>query len=119
MSLPCRQHDVRLSLSQMEIVPPTDPLYPLVQRLFETITFTDPTVPTVTLVPCTEEWAVSFIRRKKRTMYILDGKYMVTVSSIQEYRPKWENLDKGDVVSVEPYYGKHTEVEVMLKDTCM
>ena len=73
---------------------------------------------TLSLIPCADEWTIEFIRHKKRTAYVLEDKYMVTVTAIREYRTEWEKLEKGEMVTVKfednPELLEHFEVEVRM-----
>ena len=105
-----RQHDVRMSLNQLRVVSPSHPLSGVTQRMLTEVSFSEPG--TLRLIPCTKEWNVNFIRHKKRTSYVLDEKYITTVSSVDEYtvdmkHPKWKPI------TIKPEdYSNHTEVEV-------
>ena len=107
-----RQHDIRICLSRLQIMPPTDKI---ISELLKTLTFLEPG--TLTLIPCTDDWTVEFIRYKKRTAYIIDDKYMVTVTAVQEYRTAWEKLPNLESVTVKfednPELTEHFEVEVI------
>ena len=105
-------------MSCFEILPPSDGVVP---QLVKTLAFSEPG--TLTLVPCTNEWTIEFIRHKKRTAYVLEDKYMVTVTAIKEYRTDWENLERGEMVTVkfedDPKLIEHFEVEVRQQnDVC-
>ena len=53
------------------------------------------------------------MRHKKRTAYVIDDKYMVTVTAIQEYFTHWQKLPKGKTITVNfEDLPEHCEVEV-------
>ena len=109
--LPCRQHDIRLSLNHLQIVLDTDPHYRPVKRLLKTVTYSDPG--TLTFVASAQDWTVNYIRHKVRKGYVVDDKYIVTVSNVREYRVDWEKLDPDSLLTVKPEdYETHSEVEV-------
>ena len=108
-----RQHDIRISLNRLEIVPETHQLYGIANRLLQSLTLLKPG--TLEFIPCTNDWNVEFIRHKKRTAYVIDDKYMVTITAIQEYRTDWEKLAKGQAVTVNfDHLAEHSEVEVSI-----
>ena len=96
------------------------PTYGVVPQLMKTLTFSEPG--TLTLVPCTGDWTVEFIRHKKRTAHVIADKYMVTVTAIQEYRTEWEKLQKWEIITVkfedDPKIVEHFEVEVKVSQVC-
>ena len=109
--IPYREHDVRISLNRLEIVPETHPLYGVAHRLFQSLRIAKPG--TLEFIPCADDWNVEFIRHKKRTAYVIDDECMVTITAIQEYRTDWEKLPKGKAVTVNfNDFPEHIEVEV-------
>ena len=101
---------MRLSFSQLRVVSPNHPLFGVTQRMLREVSFSEPG--TLRLIPCTEEWNINFIRHKKRTPYVLEGKYLTTVSCVGEYtvgmkHPKWRPI----TIKLQDCT-KHTEVEV-------
>ena len=107
--VPCRQHDLRLSLNRYETVPKGDET---VQKLLSTVKMHDPE--TLQLVPCADDWVVNFIRHKKRETFFMEGKYMVTVTTVKEHNVNWKEMRPGDSTVVKPkdYNEPHMEVEV-------
>ena len=103
-----------MTLNHYEVVKPEHPQYNTVNRLIRTLTLSSPDDCTITFVPKTEEWNVDFIRHKKRCTYVLDDKYMVTVSSIRECKVDWPRARSDEILDVTPdlYDETHTEIEV-------
>ena len=104
-----RQHDMRISLSCFGTVPLADPQLSVVQEVLKTLTFSKSE--SFTVIPFTTNWTIHFIRYKKKRSYILDEKYLITVTSIKNTKPnqilegQQITIDLGDVP-------EHTEVEV-------
>ena len=107
--VPCRQHDLRLSLNRYETVPKVDET---VQKVLSTVKMCDPE--TLQLVPRADDWVVNFIRHKKRETFFIEGKYMVTVTTVKEHDVNWKEMRPGDSINVKPedYNEPHMEVEV-------
>ena len=105
-----------MTLNYYEVVKPGDLLYKEVRHLVDTVSLTDPEQGTISLVPKTEAWSVHFIRHKKRETYVMDDKYIVTISSIRECTPDWPNPEENKLESVTPdcYENIHTEIEVRM-----
>ena len=103
-----------MTLNHYELVRPEHPQYSTVNHLIRTLTLSSPDNDTISFVPKTEEWNVDFIRHKKRHTYVLDDKYMVTVSSIRECRIDWTRARSDEILDVTPdlYNETHTEIEV-------
>ena len=93
---------------------PDHQLYGRVNNLIHTLTLSSPDDSTISFVPRTENWNVHFIRHKKRHTYVLDGKYMVTISLIREYVLDWPRARNDEPLDVTPnlYNETHTEIEV-------
>ena len=110
----CRKHDVRTILKHYEVVKPDHQLCHTVNSLIRTLTLSSPDDCTISLVPRTENWNVHFIRHKKRHTYVLEDKYMVTVSLIRECLLDWPRAKTDELLDVTPdlYNKTHTEVEV-------
>ena len=58
-----RQHDMRFSLNQLQVVQEREPLYHIAQQMVDTVTFSEPG--TLDFVAYTDQWTVSSIRHKK------------------------------------------------------
>ena len=110
----CRKHDIRVTLNHYEMVKPDHRLYRTVNNLIRTLTLSSPDDCTIGLVPRTENWNVHFIRHKKRHTYVLEDKYMVTISLIRECVLNWPRGRNDEPLDVTPdlYNETHTEVEV-------
>ena len=69
---------------------------------------------TLQLVPRADDWVVNFIRHKKRETFFIEGKYMVTVTTVKEHDVNWKEMRPGDSINVKPedYNEPHMEVEV-------
>ena len=70
---------------------------------------------TLQLVPRADDWVVNFIRHKKRETFFIEGKYMVTVTTVKERNVNWKEMRRGvsTVVKPEEYNEPHMEVEVI------
>lgn len=112
------EHDMRLNLSSFEIIPADDPT---IQNFISSITMQSPDV--ISLVPLgsDEEWTATILRHKIRNAYFLKDsestperkKYLITVSTVREYKIKQGDLNPCDPKQVD--LGKvraETEVEV-------
>ena len=110
----CRKHDIRITLNHYEVVKPDHQLYGRVNNLIHTLTLSSPDDSTISFVPRTENWNVHFIRHKKRHTYVLEDKYMVTISLIRECVLGWPRAKNDESCDVTPdlYKKSHTEVEV-------
>ena len=110
----CRKHDIRMVLKHYEVVKPDHLLYRTVNNLIRTLTLSNPNDSTISFVPRTENWNVHFIRHKKRHTYVLEDKYMVTISLIRECVLDWPRAKSDEPLDVTPdlYKKSHTEVEV-------
>lgn len=104
-----RQHDIRLCLSKFEVVPPTHPVFAIVQKLLQTVLLKEPE--TMTFVPFSDEWNVFYIRHRRTTTYIHDGKYIIEIKHTTEKSMYVRNTDKGKEIPVK-LRNHRTEVEV-------
>ena len=65
-------------------------------------------------MPRADDWVINFIRHKKRETFFIEGKFMVTVTTVKEHDVNWKEMhpDVPTVVKPEDYNEPHMEVEV-------
>ena len=111
-----RMHDFRLELGLQETVWKNDTHFTIIQEMVRMVSAAVPGE--LTLVPCTNNWTVEFIRHKRRSSYILapDNMHMVTVSHITEHEVKCGACQAGDQlpISLNGSENNHWEVEVYI-----
>ena len=78
-----RQHDVRIGLHHYKCVEDGEPLYGVVREMVSRIAF--PSRHRVRFQPKTSRWSVHFIRHKRKTTYVMDGGFAVTVATVAEH----------------------------------
>eukprot|EP00731_Ephydatia_muelleri_P026081 Em0018g181a len=109
-----RMHDFRLELGLQETVWKNDTHFTIIQEMVRMVSAAVPGE--LTLVPCTNNWTVEFIRHKRRSSYILapDNMHMVTVSQITEHEVKCGACQAGDQlpISLNGSENNHWEVEL-------
>ncbi len=103
-----RLQDMRICLSQLQIVKSGEPLHDMADRLQKTIRLSQRG--TLHFIPCTDEWSISLIRTKKRMSYVIEGKYIVTVSSVREHEIESRSRQQQRVDFQD--FEEHYEVEV-------
>ncbi len=105
-----RQHDVRMSLNQFQVVKEGNPLFGVAQRMLKTLRFFEPGM--LHFLARTHEWSVNYIRKKSRTSYIIDGKYITTISAVREHIVKSQSQQQGEYTVNLQECREHFEVEV-------
>ena len=110
--MPYRQHDIRIALNCVNVVPQdhSHQLYQIAKQMLDTVQYSQDQV--LSLVPHSSTWVVSFIRHKIRTPYIIDDKHIVTVSLIKEHTIEWMNAKTGELLSVQLKDFKKEPLEV-------
>lgn len=104
---------MRLSLNLFVLVNEGSPLYRIAQNLLSTLTISE--AGKLDFIAHTCNWSVNFIRNKKLTSYIYEGKYILTVSTVREHTVNSCRAGRGDRYTVDLQdYTEHYEVEVML-----
>lgn len=112
-----RQHDIRIALSCVDVVPLVagEPLFEIVKQILHTVRYSSQKL-SLTFVPRSSSWNIHFIRHKIRAPYLPDDKYIVTKSCIRECNIdlKKHDLDTPLVLKIDDFDEKHYELEVSL-----
>ncbi len=64
-------------------------------------------------VALTRQWSVTFIRNKKRTSYVIDGKYITSISEVREHTVKGSSQNDTYTVNLQDCE-QHYEIEVCI-----
>jgi hypothetical protein len=111
------EYDMRLDLSSFKIISADDQV---ICDFLSTVAMTPQH--TISLVPVgsDREWAVTILRQKIVRAYHLSDfgtrKYMVTVTSVREYKTKERDLKPSDPIEVDmDMIKEEAEIEVKLK----
>ncbi len=102
---------MRLSLQEFRVVQEGSPLATIAKKLVDSVKVTSSTE--IELLLHSEEWHVNLIRRKRKTPYIIDDKFLVIVSSVWEYSVKGTESAPTKVVSTQECE-EHREIEVRM-----
>ena len=86
----------------------------MVQRLLKTVSHGPEKEAIMFLQSRSDEWSVNFVRHKKREVYCITDKLLLTITAIREYKVDTYTVDKDDVLTLSPGPNDslHYEIEV-------
>ena len=84
----------------------------MVEQLVNTLSLSDPDNGSISLQTNADDWSVYVIRHKKRKTYLMDNKYILTVTVVQECKLSHQPLNTVVELTPDFYSEPHTEIEV-------
>ena len=89
-----------------------DPLHAVVREMVGTLSFP---AHNLKIRPKMARWNIHSARYKRKTTFLLDDRYAVTVTSMSEHT---FDVEKGQAVVLDLGVGRHTQVEVSAESQC-
>ncbi len=106
-----RQYDIRLSLNLFKVAKEQTPPFRVAQEMLRTLRFLMPGK--FNFVARTRQWSVGYIRNRKLTSYVIDGKYITSISEVREHTVEGSSLDDTYTVNLQECE-QHYEIEVCI-----